>query len=287
MEAVLLAVTLLSLAIALGASSLAWRVMRNERLRSEARIAALAADLGIEDDERPLHASRRAEPAEAVEIRTADEPIAAPAGMFAPKVRERSAFRFAAGIGVASLLVAAVIGTLVLTSRGTPHTPAETGTGCRGACVCARGRAARTDRSWSRARGRSSDGARRRARRRTGARAGSAYRRGVAVRSRGNAHRQRARHRSGRGGGSGGRAHLRRDRQLGGQRRPVSHKLQKRRPHRAACRPASSAGDAELGRGNREVSSLRVMSCAQVHQSTPSRPSSSPPPRCRVRAAAG
>lgn len=124
MEAVLLAVTLLSLAIALGASSLAWRVMRNERLRSEARIAALAADLGIEDDERPLHASRR-EPAEAVEIRTADEPIAAPAGMFAPKVRERSAFRFAAGIGVASLLVAAVIGTLVLTSRGTPHAPAE------------------------------------------------------------------------------------------------------------------------------------------------------------------
>lgn len=125
MEAVLLAVTLLSLAIALGASALAWRVMRNERLRSEARIAALAADLGIEDDERPLHASRRADPAGAVEIRAADEPVVAPAGMFAPKVRERSAFRFAAGVGVAALLVAAVIGTLVLTSRGTPHAPAE------------------------------------------------------------------------------------------------------------------------------------------------------------------
>jgi hypothetical protein len=126
METVLLAVTLLSLAIAIGASSLAWRVMRDERLRSEARIAVLAADLGIEDDERPLHTSRRAEPAAAVEIRTADDPVVAPAGtLFAPKVRERSAWRFAAGVGVAALLVAAVIGTLVLTSRGTPHAPAE------------------------------------------------------------------------------------------------------------------------------------------------------------------
>ena len=188
MEAVLLAVTLLSLAIALGASSLAWRVMRNERLRSEARIAALAADLGIEDDERPLHASRRAEPAEAVEIRTADEPIAAPAGMFAPKVRERSAFRFAAGIGVASLLVAAVIGTPGADeSRNDARSRGNRTAAAACACVCARGRAARTDRAGPRARGRSPDGARRRARRRTGARAGSAHRRGVAVRSRGNA----------------------------------------------------------------------------------------------------
>ena len=44
MEAVLLAVTLMSLAIAVGASGLAFRVMRAERLRSEARIAARTGD---------------------------------------------------------------------------------------------------------------------------------------------------------------------------------------------------------------------------------------------------
>ena len=126
MEAVLLAVTLLSLATALGASVLAWRVMRNERLRSEARIAALAADLGIEEDERPIRTPRHAEPAPAVEIRTVDEPVVAAAGMFTPTERaERSGFRFAAGVGVAALLAAAVIGTLVLTSRGKTAVPQE------------------------------------------------------------------------------------------------------------------------------------------------------------------
>jgi hypothetical protein len=126
MEAVLLAVTLVSLAIAIGASVLAWRVMRNDRLRSEARIAALAADLGIDEDERPVvRTARAAEPVPAVEIRTADEP----GGIFAQGARaERSGFRFAAGLGVAALLVAAVIGTLVLTSRGTTAAPPERAT---------------------------------------------------------------------------------------------------------------------------------------------------------------
>ena len=126
MEPVLLAVTLLSLAIALGTSFLAWRVMRNERLRSEARIAALAADLGIDDDERPIRASRQAQPVPALEIRTVDEPVAAPTGMFAAKPRaERSGVRFAAGVAVAVLVVGAVIGVLVLTSRGTTATRPE------------------------------------------------------------------------------------------------------------------------------------------------------------------
>ena len=54
METMLLIVTLLSLSVAVGTSAFAWRLMRNERLRSEARIAALAAD--VEPDTASHHA---------------------------------------------------------------------------------------------------------------------------------------------------------------------------------------------------------------------------------------
>jgi hypothetical protein len=132
MEAILLTVTLLSLAIAVGASVLAWRVMRNDRLRSEARIAALAADLGLDQDERTIQTERRPAPVDpeyvpsaTVELKRAGEPIATSSGMFAPTARDHSGFRFAAGIGVAVVIVAAVIGTLVVTSGRTPAAPAD------------------------------------------------------------------------------------------------------------------------------------------------------------------
>ena len=54
MEAILLAVTLLSISTAIGTSFLAWRVVQAERLRSEARIAALAADLEMDDRPRAV-----------------------------------------------------------------------------------------------------------------------------------------------------------------------------------------------------------------------------------------
>ena len=129
MEVVLLTVTLASLATAIGTSVLAWRVMRAERLRSEARIASLAADLGIDDRERfpmerpqpqvaPVSAPAFAAPVvppPAIDLSIADEPVAAE-GMFAVRPRGRSVPRVVAGVGIAAAIVALVIGTLVLTS---------------------------------------------------------------------------------------------------------------------------------------------------------------------------
>ena len=152
MEAVLLTVTLLSLAIAIGTSVLAWRVMRNERLRSEARIAALAADLAGVEEHRSIREDRLPAPAVApqavravaADLRMADlqvraaepdrEPFAASSlhddavatshGMFAPRERGRSFFRAAAGVGAAALIVAVIIGTLVMTSESKPSASA-------------------------------------------------------------------------------------------------------------------------------------------------------------------
>jgi hypothetical protein len=132
MEAVLLAVTLLSLTIAVFASVLAWRVMRGERLRSEARIAALAADLGAAADERPTWiepSPARANPVPArpaeVELTMPDAPVTVPTGMFAEKAPERSVSRLAAAVGVAAMIVAAVVGSLVMTSDKRSPAPAE------------------------------------------------------------------------------------------------------------------------------------------------------------------
>jgi hypothetical protein len=117
MEAVLLAVTLMSLAIAVGASVLAFQVMRAERLRSEARIAALAADLGA-DDERPIRTEQPANVVPIVDrgVPIVDEVPATPQGMFAVRQRGRSASRVLAGVSVAATIVALVIGSLVMTS---------------------------------------------------------------------------------------------------------------------------------------------------------------------------
>lgn len=130
MEAVLLAVTLMSLATAIGTSFLAWRVMQAERLRSEARIAALAADLDTDSRERPVRSERpqpKATPPPAPAIATPatqpeiDLPIADAAvldsqGMFAEQPRGRSMARMVGGVGVAAAIVVLVIGTLVMTS---------------------------------------------------------------------------------------------------------------------------------------------------------------------------
>jgi hypothetical protein len=128
MEAVLLAVTLVSLATAIGTSFLAWRVMQAERLRSEARIAALAADLDTDHHERPvrsaqLKATPPPTPAIAtpaiqpeIELTIADPAVPDSQCMFADRPRGRSMARVVAGVGVAAAIVVLVIGTLVMTS---------------------------------------------------------------------------------------------------------------------------------------------------------------------------
>ena len=143
MEAVLLTVTLVSLATAIGTSFLTWRVMHTERLRSDARIAALAADLDADHREWPVRSERpqpKATPLPApaiaapaiqpeIELRIADAADADSQGMFADRPRSRSMARVVAGIGVAAAIVALVIGTLVMKSdRSTSSrsTPAQT-----------------------------------------------------------------------------------------------------------------------------------------------------------------
>jgi hypothetical protein len=147
MEAVLLIVTLLSLTIAICTSVLAWRVMRNERLRSEARIAALTADLAVVEEHRTIREdwppAASAPPMADLKVRTTedlkvrnseadydavagapipDDAVAALRGMFAPSERGRSLFRVAAGVSAAAVIVAVVIGSLVMTSEGKPST---------------------------------------------------------------------------------------------------------------------------------------------------------------------
>ena len=130
MEVVLLTVTLASLATAIGTSVLAWRVMRAERLRSEARIAALAADLGLGGQERPERPRPQAAPvatpvtpavihAAEIDLSMADETVTASEGMFEVRPRGRSMPRVVAGVGIAAALVALVIGTIVMTSDST------------------------------------------------------------------------------------------------------------------------------------------------------------------------
>ena len=136
MEVALLTVTLVSLATAIGTSFLAWRVMRAERLRSEARIAALAADLDLDDRQHQVrldHPPPKPAPVLApviptapireplIELPIADATVATSQGMFAERARGRSMTRVVAGVGVAAAIVVLVIGTLVMTSdRSTP-----------------------------------------------------------------------------------------------------------------------------------------------------------------------
>jgi hypothetical protein len=54
MQTMLIVVTLVSTAAAVAMSVVAWRLARNERRRSEARIAALAAEIGAEPLDEPL-----------------------------------------------------------------------------------------------------------------------------------------------------------------------------------------------------------------------------------------
>jgi hypothetical protein len=132
MEAVLLTVTLLSLTIAICTSVLAWRVMRHERLRSEARIAALTADLAVVEEHGTVRADRPQAPPVATDLPIHREAVAtppvvgeaveAPQGMFVPGERGRSLSRVAAGVCAAALIVAFVIGSLVWTSDGTRST---------------------------------------------------------------------------------------------------------------------------------------------------------------------
>lgn len=99
-----LVVTSLSLTLAATMAALAWRLAREERRRSQARVAALASDLDL--DLRP----------------NAD--VAAGAELFRMEERGHDGSRFAAVLAIGGFAVATALALIVLTSRA-GHTVSE------------------------------------------------------------------------------------------------------------------------------------------------------------------
>lgn len=131
METVLLTITLLSFATAVASGFLSWRVIRQERLRSEARIAALAGDIetdeGADDPPHvPIEAIPSGErPGEAAEFPIRERAVDVHGGLFSAPRPESTGGRLAAVAAAGALVVATIVGGLVLSSGGeTDRSPA-------------------------------------------------------------------------------------------------------------------------------------------------------------------
>src|SRR5438128_523546 len=94
MDLTLILVTLLSLTLAAVMTTLAWRLAREERRRSDARVAALAAEMHVGERDLPLHYVA---------------PVVTSRDLFeAPSDRPTSSSRMAAAMVGAASLVACV-----------------------------------------------------------------------------------------------------------------------------------------------------------------------------------
>jgi flagellar basal body-associated protein FliL len=114
----LLLVTLISVLLTVIMSVIAWRTAQDEKRRSEARIAALAAD--IHQIER-LRAVARREPD--LELRPAvDVPMASP-GLFQTAAPVRTGSRFGAVAGIGVLVFVAIAAIVVMLGSGSSATP--------------------------------------------------------------------------------------------------------------------------------------------------------------------
>jgi hypothetical protein len=116
----LLLVTLISLLLAVIMSVIAWRVAREERRRSEARVAALAAD---------IHDSSPAE--RDWDLRQpADAPVSLPAaGLFQTSQAERTSPRFAAVAGIGVLVLGSVAAVALMLGNGSSAATARVASG--------------------------------------------------------------------------------------------------------------------------------------------------------------
>jgi hypothetical protein len=130
MEPTLIAVTLLSLGLAVAMSLVAWRLLREERRRSAARVARLAELASGEDESHAV----RARPAPRVidlPLRPADRQPAAPAahhvssadGLFTAAAPATGGGHTAVVFAVATALVASIVAGLVW--LGSSHAPEE------------------------------------------------------------------------------------------------------------------------------------------------------------------
>ena len=133
METVLLTVTLLSLGAAVAAGVLSWRVMRQDRLRSEARIAALAGEIETDDTGDPgEYIATEAEPgggelAAASDFPFREENVAVHDGLFSAPP-ERTSGRLAAVAAAGVLVVTALVGVLALSGGDEAPGPQTQGT---------------------------------------------------------------------------------------------------------------------------------------------------------------
>ena len=116
MEITLIAVTMLSLFLAISMGLVAWRLVEEERRRSDARVAALAAELRRGDGaaENEVPDPPVAEPP--IEDDAADGPSAG-GGLFAPPAEPASTgWTRVAALGGAAVVVLAVVATVFLVS---------------------------------------------------------------------------------------------------------------------------------------------------------------------------
>ena len=118
MEFTLIAVTVLSLFLAISMGVVAWRLVQEERRRSDARLAALAADLrsgrGSSFDDEPY----RSAPEPTADPGAEGDPAAAVGDMFASPVESTSTGwrRVAAGAGAAVLVLVVVAAVFLLST---------------------------------------------------------------------------------------------------------------------------------------------------------------------------
>lgn len=126
MDIMLIVITATSLAVAAAASLISWRVVRESRARSRARIAALAADIGADGDTAETPASPRAS-GSLERVPPVGVPVEGAPHMFASSLRGESAnHRLAPAFALGGLAVAAVVGTLLLAgSTGDASAPAS------------------------------------------------------------------------------------------------------------------------------------------------------------------
>jgi hypothetical protein len=119
----LLLVTIISMLLALVMSVIAWRVGHEERRRSDARVAALAAE--IHEINRTVRFTPR--PVDELEIRpTGDATVTLPvSGLFSNQPSSQPAFRLFAVIGIGVLVFGSAVAlALILGSgSGTPAVP--------------------------------------------------------------------------------------------------------------------------------------------------------------------
>jgi hypothetical protein len=112
----LLLVTIISLLLALVMSVIAWRVGQEERRRSDARVAALTAE--IHDTNRAVRFTPR--PVDELEIRpTGDATVTLPAsGLFSNQPSTQPAYRLFAVIGIGMLVFGSAVALAVILGTG-------------------------------------------------------------------------------------------------------------------------------------------------------------------------